>query len=142
MSAIQRELEALQGADGLIRAEEVVEWAAAHPDSALHGQFEWDDAAAAIEHRVWQARRLIALHIVTETGERKTISLTVDRTKGGGYRAVEDVARIPELREVMLRDALGELKRTRARYRHLQELARVFEEIDRVAAAAPAEAAA
>lgn len=131
MNTVKEELEALCG-DELLRADDVVSWAKAHPESALHSQFEWDDAKAAHEHRVWQARRLIALHIVTDAGDRRMISLVIDRTKGGGYRAIEDVTASPDLRAIMLADALAELKRVRRKYERLKELSRVFAEVDRV----------
>lgn len=128
---IEAELAQIQGNKEIVHADEVVEWAKNNPGSTLHACFEWDDAKAGAEHRLWQARRLIALHIVTVTGERKTVSLTVDRKNGGGYRQIEDVARTPNLRERMLQDALNELRRVRAKYQSLQELASVFAEIER-----------
>jgi hypothetical protein len=131
MSALQKELEALKRGDGSIHAEDVVAWAEKHPKSALYAKFEWDDCEAAHQYRLWQARQVIALNIVTEKGERRAISLSIDRTSGGGYRDIEEIVRVPALREVMLQDALAELKRVQAKYRHLAELARVFVEIER-----------
>jgi len=128
---IEAELAKVRGNKEVINAADVVAWAQKHPKSVLYTCFEWDDAAAGAEHRLWQARRLIALHIVTIEGERKTVSLTVDRVKGGGYRQIEDVVRVPELRDRMLQDALNELRRVRAKYTTLTELASVFAEIDK-----------
>jgi hypothetical protein len=129
---IEEELALVQGNKSILHPEQVVEWAKRNPESALYKQFEWDDAKAGADYRVWQARRLIALHIVTPEGERKTVSLTVDRKKGGGYRQIEDVVRIPALRETMLQDALKELHRVKTKYQHLTELAGVFKQIDAV----------
>ncbi|WP_375413100.1 hypothetical protein [uncultured Bradyrhizobium sp.] len=128
---IETELAKIKGNKEVINASDVVEWAKKHPKSALYTCFEWDDATAGAEHRLWQARRLIALHIVTVEGQRKTVSLTMDRAKGGGYRQIEDVVRVPDLRERMLQDALAELRRVRAKYNSLVELASVFAEIDK-----------
>lgn len=142
---VKAELEALYDG-GILRAEDVVAWAKDHPESALHSQIEWDDAKAADEYRIWQVRRLIAIHVVTEQGDRRLISLSVDRTKGGGYRAFEDIADAPALRDVMLADALADLKRVRKKYQRLQELAKVWSEVDRVertrASAEPVQASA
>ncbi|CAL8972873.1 hypothetical protein RHODGE_RHODGE_01028 [Rhodoplanes serenus] len=129
---LQRELDLIRGNKEMLDPKDVVEWAEKNPDSALYASFEWRDDEAAKQYRLWQARRLIALHVVTETGERKTVSLTVDRSNGGGYRQIEDVVRVPALRETMLRDALSELRRVRAKYESLVELAAVFAEIDKV----------
>lgn len=129
---IREELETLRDEAGLIHAERVVEWAREHADSALHSQFEWDDTKAAEEYRIWQARKTIAIHIVTQEGERRFISLSIDRADGGGYRDVEDVMRQRELRDVALHDALMELRRVRARYQHLKELAAVWSAVRHV----------
>lgn len=133
--AILKELEVIKGRKDLLAAEDVVAWAADHPDSALHKQFMWDDNEAAREYRLWQARTLINLHVVSEPAVPRFVSLSVDRHKpGGGYRSVHDVMKSPKLRAVLLRDAVREFQRVQARYKHLSEFAKVSAEIDRVAA--------
>lgn len=128
---IEQELAKVQGNNEILNAADVVEWAKKHPKSVLYTCFEWDDAVAGAEHRIWQARRLIALHIITVEGERKTVSLSVDRPRGGGYRQIEDVVRVPEMRDRMLQDAMNDLRRVKAKYQMLSELASVFKEIER-----------
>lgn len=127
---IAKEVEALRRADGLVMAEDVVAWAKENPESALHSQFEWDDSEAANAYRLWQARRVIAVCVVAEDGERKLVSLSIDRSKGG-YRSVEAVISNDELRRILVNDALAELKRVRAKYLHVKELTPVYEEIDK-----------
>lgn len=128
---IAKELEALRKEGGVIHAEEVVSWAQANPESALHSQFEWDDSAAAVAYRIWQARRVIAVFVTADDGGRKFVSLSIDRGKGGGYRDVSDVIANDDLRKVLVKDALAEFKRVRAKYEHVKELASVYEEIDK-----------
>jgi hypothetical protein len=128
---IAQEIESLRRPDGLILAEEIVEWAREHPESALHSQFEWDDSEAAKNYRLWQARRVIAVYVMADDGGRKLVSLTIDR-KSGGYRDVKDVIADDELRKVLIRDALDELRRVRAKYERLKELAAVFAEVEKV----------
>lgn len=130
MSEIKDELEAIKGEEPMLHAGDVVEWARERPSSALHGQFEWDDSKAAHEHRLEQARRLIRLHVVTEAGEPKLVSLTYDRARGGGYRDLSAVARSKDLSELLLRDALSELKRVRDKYKRVQALTKVWAAID------------
>jgi hypothetical protein len=124
--SIQSELLALKDEDGFIKAETVVAWARSHPKSALHQAPEfcgWNEKKLAAEHLLWAARRLIALHIVREDGERKFVSLTIDRTRpGGGYRDVYDVVHDKSLYELMLQDALAELQRLQLKYEKLKEL--------------------
>lgn len=132
--SIKEELLALREAQGgILRVEPVVEWAQAHPTSDLHKSLEWDDEKAGFEWRCHQVRRLIAVHVVNEEGERQMVSLTIDRVRpGGGYRDIQDVGSVPNLREVMLGDALDELERVQARYNHLQELVQIWEAADQV----------
>ena len=63
-------LQALADAHGGTLDPEMVVDAAGDPDHPLHGHFEWDDAKAAHQYRLGQARALIAgqrmyLHMVT-----------------------------------------------------------------------------
>src|SRR5262249_15890022 len=128
---VRKELLALKDKDGLIHAGKAVDWARKHPKSWLHSQLEWDDAVAGEKHRIWQIRELIAVHIVDAAGAGQMVALTIDRGVGG-YRSVADVLKVPDLREVMLSDALNELTRVQNRYQALQELQRVWHETDRV----------
>lgn len=131
---IRTELLALQAAadDGILHPRLVVEWARDNPRSALHAAIEWDDTKAAEEYRVWQVRHLIRLNIQQDSGTPTFVSLSIDRMKGGGYRAVSDVIAAPDLRAIMLRDALAELERMQAKYESLTALSDVWEAADRV----------
>lgn len=133
---IKNELLAIQrgSADRMLHAKAVVAWARKNKGSALHGQFEWNDAKAADQYRLWQARYLIKLHIVQEDGAPQIVSLTFDRVKGGGYRAMEDVIAKRDLSEFMLDDALAELKRMEFRYERVRQLTSVWREVRRVRA--------
>lgn len=134
--SIRDELLAIQASnnEGLLHAREVVEWARRHTKSALHAAIEWDDETAADEFRLWQVRRLVHLHIVTDGGAPQMVSLSIDRTNGGGYRNAEEVARVANLREIMLADALADLERVQAKYARVSELAQVWAEADKVRA--------
>lgn len=125
-SAITAELLALADENGLINPRGAVAWARKNRRSSLHAELEWDDAVAAEEYRVSQVRRLLAIHVVDDGGDRRLISLSIDRVAGGGYRQVADVARLPSLRAIMLEDAMTDLRRLEAKYQHLQELVSVW----------------
>jgi hypothetical protein len=129
---IRAELLRLKDDKGLIHAEPVVEWAQRHPKSGLHSRFQWDDSIAAHEHRLWQARQLISMHIIVASGTHEFISLTVDRANGGGYRETTTVVATRSLREVMMDDALQELERLKRKYQLLEELAQVWRAADAV----------
>jgi hypothetical protein len=118
--------------NGILDVSEVHNWAQANPSSLLHKALDWDDPHAAHAHRLWQIRQLVQLHVIDERGAPMMVSLSIDRVAGGGYRAVEDVGRAPELRAVMLADALAELERVKAKFHRISELAAVWAEADAV----------
>jgi hypothetical protein len=127
---------------GLLVPEKVLDFAR-NPNTALHSRFEWDDAKASHEYRLWQARKVIRLEIVVLTPSegviqqvdftvrptRAYVSLRQDRVNGG-YRGIEDVMKNETLRKQCLKDALKELKHFKEKYSFLKELAKVFEIID------------
>ncbi len=138
--SIKSELLRIQQADpdNVLRPVEVVEWAAENKDSDLYRALEWDDPTAAHQHRLWQVRQLIMIHVTTEDRTPLLVSLSIDRrNEGGGYRAISDVADHPDLREIMLADALAELERVQTKYARVQELAEVWREADKVQATRP-----
>ena len=133
--SIKAELLRLQQADpdNILRPVEVIEWAKDNPDSELYRSLEWDDEKAAHEFRLHQVRTLIQLHVVTENREPMLVSLSIDRKNpGGGYRSVNDVIERPDLREILLEDALAELARVQRKYEAVMTLKSVWEEADRV----------
>jgi len=129
---IATELVALRAADGMIHVEDVHAWARANDGSALHRALEWDDRAAARKYRFEQIRLMIRIYVVNEDHERQAISLSADRGAGGGYRNLDDVMDVPDLRALALADALDEYQRIKARYDWLRELAEVHEALERV----------
>ena len=111
MNPVALEIVALTASDGKIYPSVVVAWAQANPDSELHRRFEWDIEKAAHEHWLWQARQLISIHVVDLAGDRTTISLEIDRTRGGGYRDMGAVLSNADLRRMATEQALRELHR-------------------------------
>ena len=123
---------------GELKAEDVVE-AAKPRSSVLHDRFEWNDSEAAQQYRLWQARQLIRVTVqMLGSGEdavlsRVFVSLTTDRAEeGGGYRVMTEVLADDEMRRQMLEDAMKEMKLFRTKYARLVELAKVFDEMERV----------
>lgn len=133
--SVKEELLHIQSLDPekILRAEAVLKWARSHKRSALHREIEWDVDAAALQYQLWQIRRIIALNIVSETGEPQVVSLSIDRVRpGGGYRSVSDVIRSKDLSAAMLKDALQELERVQVKYERVKELTEVWESVSRV----------
>lgn len=138
-STIREELLALQSAspDRVLYPRNALEWARANKQSALFNALEWSNRDAAEKWRLQQVRQLISLHITFADGTPQVISLSIDRTSGGGYRSVADVMKIPDLRKIALMDALRDLERVRLKYQHLEELVRIWEELDGVKTTPP-----
>lgn len=130
---IKNELLEIHQKHGILRPEDVVDYAK-NPGTALHSQFEWDDTEAARQYRLEQARRVIRVSVtlieVDQPETRVYVSLASDRVAGGGYRPTQTVLSDKEMRSEMLAMARSELKRVREKYKHLTELAKVFEAID------------
>lgn len=130
---IRDELLNLKNADGLIIPEEVLQWARRHPRSALHQAINWDVEYNLNAYLLLQIRNLITLNIRNEEREPAMISLSIDRAEaGGGYREISDVVAVPQLRRVMLKDALHELELLQRRFAELVELEPIWEAADRV----------
>jgi len=134
-NTIGEELLALRSKqNGRINPTDAVKWARKHTKSRLHDALEWDDAVAGERYRIWQVRALIGAYVLdVSTGDRQFISLTIDRSEGG-YRPLSEVISSPDLREIMVADALAELERVQRRYQRVSELQEVWRAADTVRA--------
>lgn len=115
-------------------AAEVVAFAS-DPDTALHAQFEWDDSAAAHQHRLWQARKIIKVYVEYEPNVKADVSVWVSvpshrARPGGGYSRRKKAMADPKACEELLADALRKLQHIRREYHMLKKLANVFSAID------------
>ena len=118
---------------GPLTAERVL--SAARPQShPLHPAFEWDDAVAAEEHRLGQARHLIrSVRVVMQGGDAEPIAVHVTHEKCGGsaYVATADLQNDAELREAAVEEAMRLLNGVARRYRYLNELTDVWSAIEK-----------
>jgi hypothetical protein len=106
--------------------------------SPLHPCFEWDDRVAATTYRIEQARyilRSLTVSSVHEDSAEPTRAFVAVRDEDDNerrvYRHAAAVMQSPVLRDQVIHDALRELSAWRRKYAGLQELAEVFETIDR-----------
>ena len=123
---------------GILYTADVVDFAK-DPQTALHNEFIWDDAEAAKAQRLERARQIIRLCITIEHQDvppmRAFVSLTTDRKEdGGGYRLLSAVMDDSEMRDILLEDALNELRIFRQKYSHLKQLATLWVAMDQIAA--------
>lgn len=108
-------------------------------ESPLHGLFEWDDTVAADRHRVWNARRVLSglrvvLQVKPDQAAEPTVAWCSVTIKDGprAYVALAEVIQDPDMRAQALGAALKMLAAARKRYAHLEELAGVFTELEKV----------
>lgn len=119
-----RELERLREAHGSLTADIVLE-AATDPESPLHNAFEWDDSAAAKQHRLNQARRLIvSLRVLNSPTAKPTVAFVSVRTpdKGRTYMPTIEVMGDEELRYRVLSEIRQFIEGIEKRYAHFQEV--------------------
>lgn len=130
------------------------------PVSPLHSEFVWNDAEAADQYRLEQARGLLrSLVVIRESerddGEPRThrayafVTPPVEESSGdtesaeptaaGAYVAMDDALGDPRMRAQILARAKDEFASARRRYAGLQELAGVFAAIDALAEPEPIE---
>ena len=133
---VAAELAAVETAGATLRAEDVLR-AAEDPQSQLHGWFEWDDTEAARQHRLHQARKLIASVVVVyhqDDRETEPVQAFVSLPDAPGYQPVAEVMAQPKERDELIEQARRDLVAWRKRYDGLQEFAELYRAIDRSAA--------
>jgi hypothetical protein len=102
--------------------------------SPLHGHFEWDDALAAEQYRLGQARAIIrAVRVVgvnpNEAKQRAFIS--VSDNAGRAYRPLRQIIADPALQLAVMRQGLEDLRAWRRRYADLADICPLVEVAER-----------
>jgi hypothetical protein len=124
-----------------VTPEQVVD-AARPAKSPIHSMFEWNDTAAAEQHRLWQARQHIShLEIVvrTESGDLETrayhsVVIVTGDDKQRGYSHMVDIRKSTDLSDQVIAKAFRELEGWKERYAEYKSLfGSVFAAIDKVA---------
>ena len=100
-------------------------------NTELHKCFDWDDTSAANKYRLHQARQIIqSFVIVREKEEQPKIRAYQITTETSVYQPTRLFLQQPDEYKSLLERAKGELKAFRQKYKQLQELTEIFEEID------------
>lgn len=105
---------------------------AKHDNSPLHSFFEWDDTAAAQQHRLQQARGLIRSVVAIYTHDdapatRQRAYVHISEPQAPHYRELGHAMSQKKTREMVLQRAWNEFQQWRRRYAELKEFAAVFE---------------
>ena len=123
------ELQRIYERDGVIEPETVV-LESRTPSAPLHSCFEWDDEKAAHKYRITQAQTIIRAIVVVDEAKQPETRAFVNVQRE--YHPVSVVVRNPEKREILLQNALNELRWFERKYNALQELSNVFAAIKEV----------
>lgn len=118
---------------GEITPEDILE-DAKHDNSPLHSFFEWNDSAAAHQHRLQQARGLIRSVVAIYTREeapavRARAYVHIPQGETSHYREASHAMSRKDTRDAVLKRALEELIGWQKRYHDLHEFAELFEDI-------------
>jgi hypothetical protein len=114
--------------------------AARDPSAPAHPMFTWDNSVAANEHRLTQARVILANLMIDVVIVRRSKPETVrvraiHRTsRTGEYDTFSDAFSQPVKRDYVLSQALAQLSALKRRYAALSELAIIFAAFDKVVA--------
>ena len=108
---------------------------ARNPNSPLHSFFEWDDGAAAEQHRLHQARGLIRAVVAVYVREdlpavRARAYVHIPEGETSHYRESGHAMSQSKTRKLVLQRAWRELQAWRERYKDLNEFAELFEVVD------------
>lgn len=130
---VAAELDRIYRMAGAVTPAGVVE--AARPEQApLHPVFEWDDAVAAEQHRLWQARQLIRTVVIrTESGAVEPAYVHVTTSDGDGqYLPTRVVVQDVDLFESAVDELVGKIRGLQRAVSTLERLSREAGRDDRI----------
>ena len=110
----------------------VVDYAAEHPESELHKCFTWDDVKAANEWRKFEARTVMRTLVYKDDDNEETPQIRVLQKATESYQPVREIIRDQDEYTALLQRAKAELSAFKERYKTLVELEEILELIDKV----------
>lgn len=129
---IGKELEIIEQTQEL-NSQAVLDYARMHPDSELHGAFEWDDSVAAEKYRISQASHIITnirVNIIHDKKRNtKPIRAFVQKGKNQNYEPIEVFVKDTDKYHILLEKAYRELNDVKNRYADLTEIQDILRDI-------------
>jgi len=126
--AVGEELERIRSEKGELTPANVFE-AGQNENSPLHPAFEWDVEAAALQHNLQQARRLItSIRILNSPTAKPTVAWVSVRTpaKGRSYMPTIEAMSDEEMKYRVLNEIREALEAIERRYAHFANVADVI----------------
>lgn len=118
-------------ANNLLYPAKVVE-EAKDPSSPLHKRFDWDDTSAGEKYRLMQARALIACVKITYPDMEPVRYYPHIRTDQNGYRRIEQVIKVEQLRKSFLCQFATDIEMLIAKYRNFADLSGELQSLDKL----------
>jgi hypothetical protein len=120
---------------GLLKPEYVVDESRSK-NAALHGIFEWNDPVAAEKYRHIQAgnymRSIVVVMENTQIRAYHNVTIQTESSTERGYLPIEVVKKDQKLWSQVMDQAMKDLVNIKNKYRNLNELNSVFEEIEKL----------
>lgn len=107
-------------------------------EAPLHGEFEWNDTIAAESWREQQARHIINSLVICPENSEPVRSFFKIENAGNTYQSIHTILHSQDSAEMLLASALKELRAVQRKYSTLQQLAKVWDAIERCAMGDPA----
>jgi hypothetical protein len=132
---LQNELMTIYERDGALNPEAVIE-EARNKNSALHDRFTWDNNAAAHQHRLEEARKLIRVAVTvipafSNEAVKQFVSIRALRgSDEGSYISTVDLLSDERKYEMAKHDALKALERLKYQYSYIKELDPIWVLVD------------
>lgn len=125
--------EEILGIGDNVKPNEIVKYAREHMDSELHKCFTWDDSAAANKWRIHEARNIVGnLVIVKEQdGESEPMYIRIfHKTAETNYQSISLYVKDMDKYQMLLDEAMRELRAFKKKYANLSELQEILDLID------------
>lgn len=110
----------------------IVDWAAEHPESELHKCFTWDDKKAANEWRKQEARQVVCQLVFENEETKEPTNIRIMQKSDNEYKPVNMIVRNQDEYEELLKRAYTELQAFKERYKNIVELEEIIDAIDSV----------
>jgi hypothetical protein len=112
--------------DGKITPKALVDHARSK-DSPIHSLFEWNNAKAAEEYRLWQARELIVTVKIDYSGQEIQTYHNIKVVEGNqGYYHWDDIKKDKNLLNEVIKNAITQLEYWQSKYETYQALSKVI----------------
>ncbi len=125
--------EEILGIGDNVKPDEIVKYAREHKDSELHKCFTWDDSAAAVKWRIHEARSIIGNLVIVKDQNEESEPMYIrifHKTAETNYQPISLYVKDMDKYQMLLDEAMRELRAFKKKYANLSELQEIWDLID------------